>query len=162
MSETTSNSNKKFRTLYDGIIPDTGLKFGPDEVSRTKQSFQEECDINTIVAKSIKAGQLPLSSKQGIFADVSEFEDFQTAHEKVQYALDAFQQVPAKVRDRFGNDPQKFFSFCQDQKNLKELKELGLLVETKESTNQVSNEQNGGSKNSPANQGQSKSDETKK
>ena len=41
------------------------------EATLTKQSFADECDINTIVRKFLKTGILPQDVGEGIFADVS-------------------------------------------------------------------------------------------
>lgn len=36
--------------------------------------------------------------------------------------------LPAKVRSRFENDPQKFLEFCSDPKNRDEAVSLGLIM----------------------------------
>lgn len=47
--------------------------------------------------------------------------------QKVRDAEYAFAQLPAKVRDRFGNDPVELFSFLENENNRKEAEDLGLI-----------------------------------
>lgn len=47
--------------------------------------------------------------------------------QKVRDVEYAFAQLPAKVRDRFGNNPVELFSFLEDENNRKEAEDLGLI-----------------------------------
>ena len=40
------------------------------ENSLADQSFKEDCDVNVIISRYKKTGQLPSSVKQGIYADI--------------------------------------------------------------------------------------------
>lgn len=103
--------------------------------SRTKQSFEEESNINNIVARYKKIGGnpddlltpafSPLTSAQ--FADVSAASDYHTALNTVYAAQEQFESLPATVRERFKNDPGNFASFMADEKNLDEAIKLGLV-----------------------------------
>lgn len=96
-------------------------------VSMTKQSFRDECDINVIMARYQATGVLPVVQvKEGRFLDVP-VDDYQTAMFKVAEAKSMFAGLPAKVRDRFGNDPGKLLEFLQDDRNVAEARELGLV-----------------------------------
>lgn len=107
---------------------DTG---GP---SLTKQAFKDECDINKIVERHSAQGTLDeylgitMQQRQGQFLDLSESVDFQTAHQIVQQAQEAFQTLPALVRERFRNDPGQLLAFMQDPKNADEAVALGLAT----------------------------------
>ncbi|UDN67702.1 internal scaffolding protein [robinz microvirus RP_97] len=94
--------------------------------SLTVQSQKEEADINVIVSRFGVTGVLPqrldrlnIAAFEGIF-------DYQTAMNAVVAADRAFLQVPADIRARFSNDPQKFVSFVTDPANLDELRRLKL------------------------------------
>lgn len=100
--------------------------------SMTDQSFEPQSNVNNIMAKYRKTGQIShLSRKQGIYADVSEVPDFMTALTIVNDATQKFMDLPSDIRKRFGNDPANMVDFLADPKNQKEAIELGLMVERK-------------------------------
>lgn len=92
------------------------------------QSQRDEADINTIVRRFGITGQLPVGLRLPTFGDFDEVFDFQSAQNALVEADRAFMAVPAEIRMRFGNDPQRFVEFCSDEKNLPELRKLGLAV----------------------------------
>lgn len=95
--------------------------------SRTKQSFKEEVDINTIVKRFGLTGQLPENVRVPVSADyVDAVSDYQTAMNIVRSAQEEFMRLPSAVRERFGNDPQKLQMFVEDEKNLDEARKLGI------------------------------------
>ncbi len=96
----------------------------------TKQSFKDECDINNIMKKYRKTGQLDpasMNQRQEIFADVSEFGDFQEMQNKIQKAEEAFSTLSSELRARFQNDPAQLLEFVSDRSNLDEARELGII-----------------------------------
>jgi len=97
------------------------------EVSRTKQSFAEECDVNTIVERYKSTGALRQVVDVGEFLDVSDRYDLREALDRVHRAEESFLSLPSEVRARFQNDPAAFLEFCQDEQNFDELVELGLV-----------------------------------
>lgn len=97
--------------------------------SMTKQSFKDECDINVIMARYERSGQLPLSDDvRAEFGDFSDSLSFHEASNRIIAAQDAFMRVPAHIRAEFGNDPGRFLEFAIDPKNLDRMVELGLAV----------------------------------
>lgn len=113
---------------YSDIDPQTGEVV--DKVSMTKQEFQQECDINNI----IKAFQphtmhalLQHYVAAGRFEDLPDSMDYQQSVNILMEAEKAFQDIPSRVRDRFGNDPARFLAFMADPANEKEARDLGLL-----------------------------------
>lgn len=103
--------------------------------SLAKQSFAEECDINTIVRRFGLNGQLPSEVPVIYNGDFSEVvTDFQSAMNLVVAARESFMLMPADVRSRFGNDPAAFVDFCSELDdggklaNLEEMRKLGLAV----------------------------------
>lgn len=98
------------------------------EVGRTKQEFKETVDINNILRKYIKTGNLEHMNQHEARYSFCTGDDFQSAMEKVVEAQDMFMDLPAETRNRFANDPAQFLDFVQDPKNLDEMRELGLAV----------------------------------
>lgn len=97
--------------------------------SMTKQEFQFECDINNVI-KSFKphhmAQMLQQNLNAGNYSDLPDSYDFQEALHLVKDAEAQFMTIPAKVRDRFGQDPAQFLMFLNDPRNLDEARSLGL------------------------------------
>lgn len=95
----------------------------------TKQEFKHECDINNVI-KSFKPHQMLAMLQQnlnaGNYSDLPDSYDFQEALHLVKDAEKQFLTVPAKVRDRFGQDPAQFLRFINDPANLDEARALGL------------------------------------
>lgn len=104
---------------------------------RTRQSDLQMSDINTIMAKYQKTGELPTKGREAFFANVSEMPDFRTALDMVHAAEDAFMSLPASMRARFENDPAKFLDFTTNPANRDELVSMGLLDAPDEITEQA-------------------------
>ena len=100
-----------------------------EDPSRTKQSFKEECDINTILKRFNITGQVPVGPLQPQYGDFSGVIDYQTALNAVIAAQDSFNALPATLRNRFANDPAAFVDFCSDESNRQEMIRLGLVIE---------------------------------
>lgn len=99
-------------------------------VSRTKQEFKDQCDINTILKQFKLTGQIKHINAQaalGRYEDLPDEVDFQSSLNTIRDAGIAFESLPAKVRDRFGNDPAKFLAFLADPENKDEAQRLGLI-----------------------------------
>lgn len=99
-----------------------------DTVSRTRQEFADECDINSLMAKYEKTGILPDAVNNDVprYLDVSNVPDLQTALELLNQSTAAFMALPATVRREFDNDAVKFVSFAQDPENLPQMRTWGL------------------------------------
>lgn len=104
----------------------------PENQSKTVQSSKEECDINVIVKRFGITGQLPQGVVPPSYAIFEDVFDYQTAMNSLVEAQNAFMQMPASVRSRFGNDPHEFVAFCSDPKNLDEMRKMGLAVPVKD------------------------------
>lgn len=108
----------------DAVSRETG--FSSELPSRTKQSFRDECDINTIVRRFGLTGEMPppLSPQFGDFSNVV---DFQTAMNAIRHAGESFMTLPASLRSRFDNDPSKLIAFLENKANFDEAVKLGLV-----------------------------------
>jgi len=94
--------------------------------SRAIQSQAAEADINTIVRNFGVTGRLPQSTRLPTYGDFEGVDDYRTAVEAVKAAEAAFLAVPARIRSQFDNDPQAFMDFCEDSRNLGQLRDWGL------------------------------------
>lgn len=111
--------------------------------SRTKQSFKDECDINTILKRFNITGELPNNVRAPQYGDFEGVFDYQSAMNAVIEASAAFMEMPAHVRKRFGNDPAAFVDFCSDESNRAEAEKLGLVVPKVDQVNQVNQGEGG-------------------
>lgn len=116
-----------FNYDVDQVSVETGLAC--QDPSLAQQQFRDECDINNILERFNVTGQLPVTPLEPQFGDFSGIRDYQTALNAVIAAQDSFDSLPARVRERFANDPAAFVDFCLDESNRDEMKVLGLLNE---------------------------------
>jgi phage internal scaffolding protein len=98
-----------------------------EDRSLAQQQFLEESDINTIVDRFGLNGELPAVVTVPQYGDFTQIGDFQTAMNAVISAEQSFMQLPAKLRARFENSPQKLLEFVSDDANIDEARQLGLL-----------------------------------
>lgn len=97
-----------------------------EDPSLAVQSQKDEADINTIVRNFGVTGTVNVPSVLPSYGDFDGVDDYRSALEAVKGAEAAFMTVPANIRERFHHDPQAFLEFCENPKNLPELRSLGL------------------------------------
>lgn len=108
------------------VDPETGeVTLTP---SLAKQSFADECDINTIVRRFGLNGQLPVGVRMPTYADFLDVPTYQEAMNAIIEANASFSSMPAEVRARFMNDPARFVQFCSLEENRAEAIKLGLVL----------------------------------
>jgi phage internal scaffolding protein len=122
------------RVVYDGTItnPVTGEITSPP--SRAKQEFKDQCDMNNIIKAYRLTGQInhvAANAAQGRYEDLPDEFDLQQSLNVVREADAAFASLPAKLRDRFGNDPAKFLGFLSNPENIDEARRLGIINSVK-------------------------------
>lgn len=105
---------------------DSGLDCS-NSPSLTKQSFVNECDINTIVRRFNVTGELPQGIRMPSYGDFSQVNDFQTAMNAIAQAREAFDAMPADIRTQFRNDPAEFVDFCSKEENREAAVRMGLV-----------------------------------
>lgn len=99
-----------------------------EEERMTVQADRDEADINKIVARFQKSGQLPPTLRgEPFYGDVSEFGDLQDSLIRIQEADALFMSFPAHIRERFQNDKVKFVQFMSDERNYDEAVKLGIV-----------------------------------
>jgi phage internal scaffolding protein len=94
--------------------------------SLTVQSFAEDADINVIMERYGVTGQMPLNPKTPMYGDFSNINDYQSSMNAIINAQRDFMDLPAKIRARFDNNPQRLLEFMEDKQNLEEAIGLGL------------------------------------
>lgn len=126
LGPTKLSAPKRFYSAYsEKLVID--LIFPVDSLV-TDQSFRDECDINTIMAKYQSTGELPvINAAQANWLDVTGM-DFQTHMDFIVDAQNMFDELPSAVRDRFGNDPAAFLDYVSDERNTVEIAKMGLLT----------------------------------
>lgn len=94
-----------------------------------KQAPAQECDINAIMKRYQRTGQLPVAVRVASYGDFSGPSELLDARAVVARAEAQFDALPSAVRARFKNDPAAFLAFVADKANHAEAKKLGLLEE---------------------------------
>lgn len=92
----------------------------------TEQHHQQECDVNYILKKYIKTGNITHTKKHEPQYGDSTSLDLHEALNIVTNANSMFMELPAQTRAKFENDPGQFLDYVQDESNLDEMYELGL------------------------------------
>lgn len=96
-----------------------------EDDSLTIQSAKDECDINNILQNVARGAMLPDNKPQ--YGDFTNTVTFHDAMNQMSAAREAFWQLPAKLRDRFANDPLRMLDFLEDPENRAEAVKLGLV-----------------------------------
>jgi len=97
------------------------------ELTKTRVNEQHSTDINEIVRQFGLTGQLPENPLPPQYGDFSEVLDYHGALNAVRRSEEAFQALPAALRDRFRNDPALLVDFLGDEANRAEAVSLGLV-----------------------------------
>lgn len=99
----------------------------------TAQEFKEEADINFLLRRYKATGSLytidemARAKARPMFGDFTGIPDYQTTLDKVNLALEQFQDLPLAVRQRFHDSPTEMLAFLQDVSNRDEAVKLGLV-----------------------------------
>lgn len=127
----------KFVTRYSGATRHAFSQEG--EISKTRQSEQDACDINKIMERFNRTGQLPTIQRVPPRYGEAIAMDFAEAQNLITQARDAFMSLPASTRKHFANDPGLYMDAIQNAtpETIPELKKLGILVERKETDSDV-------------------------
>lgn len=122
-------TNVKIRNSLDPRPEGLGQTH-PSGESATKQSFKDECDINSIMAKYQRSGLLDHVSKYAPQYGEYTQRDLLEAYEVVERAQEMFDDLPSRAREAFKNDPGEFLRYMEDpqlKERAGELLEMGLI-----------------------------------
>ena len=115
------------RVNADGVIIRRRVRTSSSQVTRTAQAHRGSTNINSIMKRFRKTGELPINERDPKYGDFTSFQDY---HDTVQKLIDAendFNQLPAETRKRFANDPGEIIAFLQNPENMAEAIEIGLI-----------------------------------
>lgn len=99
---------------YDAKIVSTETAVRTGDFTLTQQQFVEDADVNVIVRRFGISGQLPSRARgQAMYGDFTGITDFESARDVVARAEAGFKELPAQVRDQFGNDPARLIAYAQ-------------------------------------------------
>jgi len=96
-----------------------------------QQQFKNDCDINTIMERFEKNNALDHVSKHQPEYGFTTSQSYHESLNVITKADSMFNDLPAKIRDEFANNPQAFLQFVQDPKNADRAKELGIALSDK-------------------------------
>lgn len=121
-SQPTTSEEMRIHCQRPGNMDEDG-----NPIYFTEQHHKKECDVNNIVKKYDKTGLIEhIQRFEGEFGDLTGM-DFKAMQDKVANAKSRFNLLPADIRARFDNDPQKLISFMDDPRNREEGITLGLI-----------------------------------
>lgn len=114
-----------FYRKHDRVLAEVGTR------SRTLQDHKDECDINLILKQYQKTGIINhVQAARPTYEDLPDNIDYQQAMNTLLTAQEAFAGLPSKVRDHYGNDPERFLAAFYDSQQHDELRAFGLLKPT--------------------------------
>lgn len=82
-----------------------------------EQHHRDVCNINKLVAKYARTGGFPEPQEAPRFADVSEVGEYLDVRMRMAEALDAYDELPAAITDRF-SDPLEFMEWVDTQERI--------------------------------------------
>lgn len=97
------------------------------EPTLAQQQFRDEADINTILERFGRTGELIVPVNVPQFGDYTEVGDYHSAMNMIIEAQSAFDALPARIRKEFDNDPGRFVDFVMDENNRDKAVEMGLI-----------------------------------
>lgn len=99
-----------------------------DDELVTKQSHKDECDIYKILKQFQKTGVLAHIARQAPrYEDLPDQSDYQSALNIMIQAENAFDSLPAAVRNEYGNDPAEFLGAFNTEAGRARLTDLGII-----------------------------------
>ena len=135
----TKQTNKSITEDSDTIKRDSDIhienrpsnSFSPRRVSQSfdgVESLTVQSDMPmTSIRTLLKRGSVPENPDEMTYGDFTDVVDYETALQRVITAQESFDALPARVRDRFENDPANLIEFLNDESNRDEALSLGLI-----------------------------------
>ena len=117
------------RTLYnyDRDLASDESGRACSEPTLAQQQFRDEADINTILERFGRTGELIVPVNVPEFGDYTEVGDYHSAMNMIIEAQSAFDALPARIRKEFDNDAGRFVDFVMDENNRDKAVEMGLI-----------------------------------
>ena len=116
MSEFFSNPGEQFRTVY---TPDVGkdgqidlVPTGKEDIQQYIDSFKDSCDVNLMVQRFVAGDETALRNGNPVFMDLlGAPKTLAEAYSLNFRAQAAFDNLPAEIKNKFGNN---FYQFLYD------------------------------------------------
>lgn len=108
-----------------------------DNFEPTQTIEDPESDINVLMQRmgitdgSILPGQMGVSDPR-FYGDFTDMPDLKEALDRTHHAEELFTQLPAKIRERFLNNPWKLNEWINNPENWDEAVKIGLLQQKPE------------------------------
>lgn len=119
------------RVVYsDGdVLSPVGTESDPKDPNenKTRQQDAQSADINVIVKRWEKTGELPVARRVGVFMDVSAMPSFQEALNTVNRANEMFMSLRADIRAKFENEPARMLDAWNNKEMREVFEEIGWL-----------------------------------
>ena len=107
--------------------PFRGSDLECNDPSLAQQQFKDDVDINVMLERFKVTGVMPQNVILPTYGDFRGVTDYRSAVDAIRKADNAFMDLPANLRAKFDNDPQKLLVFLSDEKNRDEAAKLGLV-----------------------------------
>lgn len=112
--------------MYNSKIKCISSSIDCSQDGRTKQAHKNECDINQVLKKYLKTGVIEhVSTHKAQYGEAPGI-DFKEALDLVRRSQEMFDELPAKARKHFNNDPSAFMDAVHEEGNEALMYELGL------------------------------------
>lgn len=108
-----------------------GKVTNPESISKAVQADKNAADINKIVAKAKKTGFMVVNNKQPMYGDFTKGTDYADVQKRILEVKNGFEGLPAEIRNKFDNSPEKWIDYMSDPNNKEESIELGLRPKPK-------------------------------
>ena len=107
------------KQIRNRVILDCQKAVEDGEIIRVEQHHKKEVDINTIVQRHAGNEDLIASTQylQNLTFDDNPLNNFQEAMNMLIQGRQAFEQMPSKIRNEFGNDASLFLDFVRNPDN---------------------------------------------
>lgn len=117
-----------------------GIKTVNDEPSKTDQSMKKMCDVNYIMSRYTRGGDITHLAKQaGQYLDTTKIHGMYEGMVSMHAAEAKYAKMPEHIKERFGSI-EEIVNFVNDDQNYEEAKQLGLLKEGVIQQNEVTPE----------------------
>ncbi len=112
------------RSAYDGSRVEVLVGGGE---SMTREAFADELDINKIVERYARGGQLPPTMADARYGDVADIGDYKSALDFVFASKAKLADLPEVARDQLLADPEAYWLRLEAAEDRDALVELGLV-----------------------------------
>lgn len=118
-------------TIRSAYGPKDPVRVTFTEPTLTKQSFRDECDINTIMSRYQTTGLITHYAKHAPQYGETSPHSFTEAMQLVANAQSMFEELPSRARQHFHHSPAEFLEFAngldiEDENSMSLLTDLGL------------------------------------